>query len=143
MPIIRIRHPKGVLKLEMPTSEIEILWLYEKVAAELSSTYPEVETFWISLDPLEPEQSRITPAPSSIILSHGQLLYLHLKMEKHDHLKNSLKIPENSIDQILCKMDGKIMRKRDDKLCRHGSIGMCEHCQPLEVILRIEYYALT
>ncbi|XP_066600186.1 nuclear protein localization protein 4 homolog [Prorops nasuta] len=39
---------------------------------------------------------------------------------------------EDEVDEQLWKMDGKIQRRRDDKLCRHGSNGCCVHCSPLE-----------
>ncbi|XP_014476067.1 PREDICTED: nuclear protein localization protein 4 homolog isoform X2 [Dinoponera quadriceps] len=39
---------------------------------------------------------------------------------------------ENDVDEQLWKLDGKIQRKRDEKLCRHGARGCCVHCSPLE-----------
>ncbi|XP_076756687.1 nuclear protein localization protein 4 homolog [Xylocopa sonorina] len=36
------------------------------------------------------------------------------------------------VDEQLWKLDGKIQRKRDEKLCRHGANGCCVHCTPLE-----------
>lgn len=44
----------------------------------------------------------------------------------------SRQVEEDEVDQILWKQDGKIKRKRDEKLCRHGSNGCCVHCSPLE-----------
>ncbi|KAL4648635.1 hypothetical protein GN956_G6795 [Arapaima gigas] len=41
-------------------------------------------------------------------------------------------IPEDEIDQYLAKQDGKIYRNRDAQLCRHGAMGKCVHCVPLE-----------
>ncbi|XP_015125165.1 nuclear protein localization protein 4 homolog isoform X1 [Diachasma alloeum] len=41
-------------------------------------------------------------------------------------------VDEDEVDQQLWKMDGKIQRKRDEKLCRHGANGCCVHCSPLE-----------
>uniref|UniRef100_A0A3B3ZDT2 Nuclear protein localization protein 4 homolog n=1 Tax=Periophthalmus magnuspinnatus TaxID=409849 RepID=A0A3B3ZDT2_9GOBI len=41
---------------------------------------------------------------------------------------------EDEIDQFLTKQDGKIYRNRDPQLCRHGALGKCVHCVPLEVI---------
>ncbi|XP_058454688.1 nuclear protein localization protein 4 homolog isoform X2 [Malaya genurostris] len=39
---------------------------------------------------------------------------------------------EDSVDVELYKLDGRIQRKRDEKLCRHNSNGCCVHCSPLE-----------
>ncbi|XP_043280769.1 nuclear protein localization protein 4 homolog [Venturia canescens] len=41
-------------------------------------------------------------------------------------------VVEDEVDQELWKLDGKIQRKRDEKLCRHGANGCCVHCSPLE-----------
>ncbi|XP_056433470.1 nuclear protein localization protein 4 homolog [Gadus chalcogrammus] len=41
-------------------------------------------------------------------------------------------VQEDSIDQYLAKQDGKIYRNRDAQLCRHGALGKCVHCVPLE-----------
>ncbi|XP_077406908.1 nuclear protein localization protein 4 homolog isoform X2 [Vanacampus margaritifer] len=41
-------------------------------------------------------------------------------------------IQEDDIDQFLTKQDGKIYRNRDAQLCRHGALGKCVHCVPLE-----------
>lgn len=38
----------------------------------------------------------------------------------------------DEVDEFLCKLEGKIQRKRDEKLCRHGANGCCVHCTPLE-----------
>ncbi|KAF7280486.1 hypothetical protein GWI33_005827 [Rhynchophorus ferrugineus] len=41
-------------------------------------------------------------------------------------------IKEDEVDQLLYKMDGRIERKKDDKLCRHNFNSKCVHCSPLE-----------
>ncbi|XP_076243670.1 nuclear protein localization 4 isoform X2 [Calliopsis andreniformis] len=41
-------------------------------------------------------------------------------------------VVEDEVDEQLWKLDGKIQRKRDEKLCRHGANGCCVHCSPLE-----------
>ncbi|XP_035743841.1 nuclear protein localization protein 4 homolog isoform X2 [Vespa mandarinia] len=47
-------------------------------------------------------------------------------------LRSLPNVPEDDIDEQLWKLDGKIQRKRDEKLCRHGVNGCCVHCSPLE-----------
>ncbi|KAG5262808.1 hypothetical protein AALO_G00279130 [Alosa alosa] len=45
---------------------------------------------------------------------------------------SSSQFPEDEIDQFLAKQEGKIYRNRDPQLCRHGQMGKCVHCVPLE-----------
>uniref|UniRef100_A0AAR5QAR6 Nuclear protein localization protein 4 homolog n=1 Tax=Dendroctonus ponderosae TaxID=77166 RepID=A0AAR5QAR6_DENPD len=41
-------------------------------------------------------------------------------------------IKEDDVDTALYKLDGRIERSRDDKLCRHNANSKCVHCSSLE-----------
>ncbi|XP_030630011.1 nuclear protein localization protein 4 homolog isoform X3 [Chanos chanos] len=68
--------------------------------------------------------------PSSTSMSSGEIMDTALPPLSRSH--SAPLIPEDEIDQYLAKQDGKIYRSRDPQLCRHGTMGKCVHCVPLE-----------
>ncbi|KAL5019419.1 hypothetical protein ScPMuIL_005141 [Solemya velum] len=76
-------------------------------------------------------------------IRHGDMLYLFESDIRPSHMADgdSTTIPltgygtaviEDEVDQYLEKQDGKIYRKRNEQLCRHGPKNKCLHCVPLE-----------
>uniref|UniRef100_A0A9J7YD34 NPL4 homolog, ubiquitin recognition factor n=1 Tax=Cyprinus carpio carpio TaxID=630221 RepID=A0A9J7YD34_CYPCA len=68
---------------------------------------------------------------SLLKIKHGDMLFL-FPSSAGPSSENMDTIQEDEIDQYLSKQEGKIYRNRDPQLCRHGPMGKCVHCVPLE-----------
>jgi nuclear protein localization family protein 4 len=136
--VVRVRHPKGVLKMELEEQQLPVLQFYERVSTQLASLYPTATSFWLASDAADAEGSRLSPtAGETVTLTHGVLFYLHLRgvsaggkgPVSESTTKNE---PNVLLDAQLEADRGTIKRPKDSHLCRHGEKAMCQHCQPLE-----------
>ncbi|KAI2658310.1 hypothetical protein H4Q32_016350 [Labeo rohita] len=75
-----------------------------------------------NMDTAQPHTSSSYPSFPSSSSSSSSLSRSH----------SAPQIQEDDIDQYLSKQEGKIYRNRDPQLCRHGPMGKCVHCVPLE-----------
>ncbi|CAH1116427.1 unnamed protein product [Phaedon cochleariae] len=71
-----------------------------------------------------------TPSTSSASSSTRPIISSNNSSSSSSRPSNSIK--EDEVDLQLMKLDGKIERNRDEKLCRHNANSRCVHCSPLE-----------
>lgn len=95
-----------------------VLWPTDSSSNSLASVTPSGESG---------EQERSLPSTSS-----SQTTATRWKNSSSSSGSSSNGSQEDEVDLQLWKMDGKIKRDRDDKLCRHGANACCLHCSPLE-----------
>ncbi|OAD58466.1 Nuclear protein localization protein 4 like protein, partial [Eufriesea mexicana] len=149
---LRVQSSEGTKRIDVNFSDT-ISQLYEKVSKAF-----ELNTIEFGLYRERNHKNELpfshSKTVSGIHLSHGDMLYLSLQsgtqlwstpstssaaidisQETINHTINSSRSVPNTfedVDEQLWKFDGKIQRKRDEKLCRHGANGCCVHCTPLE-----------
>uniref|UniRef100_A0A3Q3LJA2 Nuclear protein localization protein 4 homolog n=1 Tax=Mastacembelus armatus TaxID=205130 RepID=A0A3Q3LJA2_9TELE len=73
-----------------------------------------------------------TPHTSSSLPSFSSSLSFSSSSSIIPRSSSAPQVQEDEIDQYLAKQDGKIYRNKDPQLCRHGALGKCVHCVPLE-----------
>ncbi|KAJ3322824.1 nuclear protein localization protein 4 [Boothiomyces sp. JEL0866] len=119
--IIRIRAPTGQFRVEIKETEL-ISSLYEKIKILLKSDF--------QLD------NELNPNDPVTVLKNGQILHVKSLAAKReevkpvDHAFKYVKI--DPIDEYLHKQTGEIKRKKNPQFCKHGDLGMCEYCLPLQ-----------
>ncbi|KAI8898895.1 NPL4 family-domain-containing protein [Globomyces pollinis-pini] len=68
-------------------------------------------------------------------LKNGDMVYTNTVEQKPVEAKSSIvraAIKVHPIDDVLLKDPGTIKRSRNPQFCKHGDVGMCEYCLPLQ-----------
>lgn len=156
---LRVQCSEGTKRIDINLSDT-ISLVYEKIskAFELNTTGFVLYRERNHKDELPYSHSKTV---SGTHLSHGDMLYLapqnntqlwstpststatidisqeprpmdEIETINHTNVSQSVSNTIEDVDEQLWKLDGKIQRKRDEKLCRHGANGCCVHCTPLE-----------
>ncbi|CDQ81116.1 nuclear protein localization protein 4 homolog isoform X2 [Oncorhynchus mykiss] len=157
--IIRVQSPNGMKKIPATKKETAATFL-NKVGKEFG--FPSNGfTVFLNRNKTDEIQSQ-NKTLNLLKIKHGDMLYLYpsgspgpagetmdlatphsssLPSTSHSSSSSSSmmsrshsapQISEDEIDQYLAKQEGKIYRNKDPQLCRHGSMGKCVHCVPLE-----------
>ncbi|KAK2112356.1 Nuclear protein localization protein 4 [Saguinus oedipus] len=130
-PIIRVQSPDGVKRITATKRETAATFL-KKVAKEFG-----FQNNGFSVYINRNKTGEITASSNKSL----NLLKINLagsSSEMETSIPPGFKgfgapnVVEDEIDQYLSKQDGKIYRSRDPQLCRHGPLGKCVHCVPLE-----------
>ncbi|KFW79238.1 Nuclear protein localization protein 4, partial [Manacus vitellinus] len=141
--IIRVQSPEGVKRITATKRETVATFL-KKVAKEFG-----FRNNGFSVYTNRNRTGEITAAQNKSLnllkIKHGDMLFLYplspagsssetmdTSVSQNSRPGAAPQVVEDEIDQYLIKQDGKIYRNRDQQLCRHGPLGKCVHCVPLE-----------
>uniref|UniRef100_A0A3B4TKD8 NPL4 homolog, ubiquitin recognition factor n=1 Tax=Seriola dumerili TaxID=41447 RepID=A0A3B4TKD8_SERDU len=136
--IIRVQSPDGMKKIPSTKRETAAAFL-KKVAKEFGFNS---NGFSVYLNRNKTGEIFSQNKTLSLLkIKHGDMLFLfpsgsstssgEVMDTATPHTSSSLP-SEDEIDQYLAKQEGKIYRNKDPQLCRHGALGKCVHCVPLE-----------
>ncbi|XP_063240534.1 LOW QUALITY PROTEIN: nuclear protein localization protein 4 homolog [Bacillus rossius redtenbacheri] len=146
---VRVQSPEGTKRVDVEPSD-SIFQLFEKVHETFG-----LNSYAFALYRERSQRGELVSSRSRTLRSggvrHGDLLYMvpldgaalwaepragpsSLDATGPEPVRSrpSTAVPEDEVDLLLWKMDGKIQRRRDDKFCRHGENACCVHCSPLE-----------
>ncbi|XP_075072977.1 nuclear protein localization protein 4 homolog [Mixophyes fleayi] len=147
---IRIQSPEGVKRVSASKGDTATAFL-KKVAMEFGFRN---NGFSVYLNRNRTGEISATQNKSLTLLKikHGDMLFLYpsssagpssevmdisaltalTTLTQAPRPASAPQVVEDEIDQYLYKQDGKIYRNKDPQLCRHGPLGKCVHCVPLE-----------
>lgn len=141
---IRIQSPEGVKRINASKRDSAATFL-KKVAKEFGFRN---NGFSVYLNRNRTGEISATQNKSLTLLKikHGDMLFLFPSssagpssevmdtsaVTPSSRPASAAPVVEDDIDQYLYKQEGKIYRNRDPQLCRHGPLGKCVHCVPLE-----------
>uniref|UniRef100_A0A4W4DRQ4 Nuclear protein localization protein 4 homolog n=1 Tax=Electrophorus electricus TaxID=8005 RepID=A0A4W4DRQ4_ELEEL len=126
--IIRVQSPEGMKKINSTKRETAAAFL-KKVAKEFGFNS---NGFSVYLNRNKTGEILSQNKTLSLLkIKHGDMLFLFPSSSSQSS-ENMDTFSEDDIDQYLSKQEGKIYRNRDAQLCRHGPMGKCVHCVPLE-----------
>uniref|UniRef100_A0A4W5MHS6 NPL4 homolog, ubiquitin recognition factor n=1 Tax=Hucho hucho TaxID=62062 RepID=A0A4W5MHS6_9TELE len=124
--IIRVQSPNGMKKIPATKKETAAAFL-NKVGKEFGFTSNGFSIF-LNRNKTDEIQSQ-NKTLSLLKIKHGDMLFLYPSGSPGPSGET---MDVDEIDQYLAKQEGKIYRNKDPQLCRHGSMGKCVHCVPLE-----------
>uniref|UniRef100_A0A3Q4ARA7 Nuclear protein localization protein 4 homolog n=1 Tax=Mola mola TaxID=94237 RepID=A0A3Q4ARA7_MOLML len=127
--IIRVQSPDGMKKIPSTKRETAAAFL-KKVAKEFGFN---TNGFSVYLNRNKTGEIISQNKTLSLLkIKHGDMLFLFPSGSPSSSGEVMDTVEEDEIDQYLAKQDGKIYRNKDPQLCRHGALGKCVHCVPLE-----------
>jgi nuclear protein localization protein 4 homolog len=130
--ILRLRSPSGQFRIEIDPEQPQTR-LLETIQKKLGY---HTLNFSVSTDANGQNTLLIDPNSSieTLDLKNGDFLFTTLKEQSHV-VSKAIKpryIKQHKVDEILLKEKGTIKRPRNPAFCKHGDLGMCEYCLPLQ-----------
>ncbi|KAJ9142135.1 Npl4 family protein [Pleurostoma richardsiae] len=145
--LLRVRGPDGMVRVTVEKTDT-----FAELGRQLLPHLPptvDPRTITLSNSPSGGDAKKIGEVANfqigQIGLGHGDLVFITYKHTEKiangssngDAVATRIKNPwetvvQSKLDDRLDKKDGKIPRKMDPKMCRHGPKGMCDYCMPLD-----------
>eukprot|EP00730_Choanoeca_flexa_P005117 TRINITY_DN11879_c0_g2_i5.p1 TRINITY_DN11879_c0_g2~~TRINITY_DN11879_c0_g2_i5.p1 ORF type:complete len:565 (+),score=106.59 TRINITY_DN11879_c0_g2_i5:117-1811(+) len=130
--MLRVRTPSGMIRVQTRDGE-QVQDFFQRVA-EMAG----IDSQFILMDAKSESLLRLGPSVpmASLGLRRGDMLQLRLQGSAEPGTVQRGAEPVQStldpVDRELFKHDGRVARKRDSYMCRHGPEGSCINCTSLE-----------